>query len=68
MAYEKPLNDEEVWNRLHAALEVLGAARGTTTAGDTALTAARRALVLLQMGVLKSAEADQEPFKGPAEP
>lgn len=65
MADEKPLNDTEVWNRLHAALEALGTAPGTTKAGDTALTAARRALVYFQMGVLKSAEAEQEPFKGP---
>ena len=44
-----------------------GTAPGRTTVADTALTAARRSLVLLQMGILKSAEADQEPFKGPAE-
>ncbi len=67
MADEKPLNDEQVWNRLHAASEALGQAKGATVAGDTALTAARRALVLLQMGVLKSGEAEQEPFRGPAE-
>lgn len=67
MADDKPLNDTEAWNRLHAALEALGTAPGRTTAADTALTAARRSLVLLQMGILKSAEADQEPFKGPAE-
>ena len=66
MADEK-LNDEQVWNCLHAASEALGDAKGETTAGDTALTAARRALVLLQMGILKSAEADQEPFEGQTE-
>jgi hypothetical protein len=65
---DETLNDEQVWNRLHAASEALGQAKGATVAGDTALTAARRALVLLQMGVLKSAEADQEPFKGPVDP
>lgn len=66
MADDK-LTDEQVWNRLHVASEALGEAKGATVAGDTALTAARRALALLQMGVLKSADADQEPFKGPAE-
>ena len=64
---DETLSDEQVWNRLHAASEALGQTKGATVAGDTALTAARRALVLLQMGVLKSAEADQDQFKGPAE-
>ena len=68
MTDEKPLNDNDAYERLHAALMALGTAPGLTTAADTALTAARRSLVLLQMGVIKSAEADQEPFKGPDEP
>ncbi len=63
----KKLNDTEVWDALHAALEALGENDGATMAGGTAMRSARRALILLQMGVLKSAEADQEPFKGPAE-
>lgn len=66
MADEK-LNDNQVWDRLHAALEALGDASGHTTAGDTAMETARRALTYLQIGVLKASEADQEPFKGPAE-
>lgn len=67
MADDKPLNDLETWDRLNAALDALGTAPGHTKAADTALGAARRALILLQMGVLKAAETDQEPFKGPAE-
>lgn len=62
---EKPLNDTEAYDRLHAALMELGTAPGATVAADTALTAARRALVLLQMGIVKSGEADQEPFTAP---
>ena len=67
MADDKPLNDIETWDRLNAALDALGTAPGHTQVANTALIAARRSLVLLQMGVLKSAEADQVPFKGPAE-
>ena len=64
---DKLLNDTEVWDRLHAALEALGEDDGVTKAGLTALRSARRTLVLLQMAVLKSQEDQQEPFKGPAE-
>lgn len=62
---DKLLNDTEVWNRLHAALESLGEDEGATKAGGTALRSARRTLILLQMAVLKSSEAQQEPFEGP---
>lgn len=64
---EDKLTDEQVWNRLHVASEALGSEKGASVAGDTALSAARRALALLQMGVLKASEADQEPLKGPAD-
>ncbi|WP_240233617.1 hypothetical protein [Devosia lacusdianchii] len=60
----KKLNDTEVWDRLHAALEALGEDDGLTTAGGTAIRSARRTLILLQMAVLKSQEAEQEPFMG----
>jgi hypothetical protein len=53
---DQKLSDEQVWNRLHAASEALGREGGATTAGNTALEAARRSLILLQMGVLKSSE------------
>ena len=56
---DEKLSDNQVWDRLHAAREALGQAEGSTVAGDTAMTTARRALLLLQMGVLKSSEPDQ---------
>lgn len=61
----KLLNDTEVWDALHAALEALGEHDGATTAGGSAIRSARRALILLQMAVLKSQEAEQEPFERP---
>lgn len=64
---DKLLNDTEVWDRLHAALDAIGDEKGATTHGDTALRSGRRTLILLQMAVLKAQEAEQEPFKGPAE-
>jgi hypothetical protein len=64
----KKLNDTEVWDRLHAALEALGEDDGATTAGGTAIRSARRTLILLQMAVLKSQEEAQEPFIGQDEP
>lgn len=60
------LSDDQVWNRLHSAREALGEGKGVTVAGDTALTAARRALVMLQMGVLSSSEPDGQ-IKAPDE-
>lgn len=67
MTDTKPLTDAEAWDRMHAALEALGDAPGATTAADTALTAARRSLVYLQMGIIKAGEAAQGTPKGPAE-
>jgi hypothetical protein len=49
---EKRLNDNEVDDRIKAALEALGTARGITTAGDAALRAARRALHLLSCALI----------------
>lgn len=67
MADEK-LSDIAVWNRLQVASEALGEGKGETVAGDTALEAARRALLLLQMGVLQSAEAKDQAESEPAPP
>jgi hypothetical protein len=50
------LSDNQVGDRLHAALEVLGAAEGETIRGNTALVAARQALTLLEQGLLIAAE------------
>ena len=72
MADDKPLNDNQVHDRLHAAIEALGSATGETVHGDTTLKTARRSLMLLQLGVLHAqanAEArNDNEVKGPAEP
>ena len=51
-----PLNDDEAYGRLHAALLALGRESGITQAANTALEAARRALTALQIGLLRSME------------
>lgn len=71
MADDKPLNDNQVHDRLHAAMEVLGNAEGETVHGDTALKTARRSLMLLQLGVLTSQakdDAGNDNVKDPSEP
>lgn len=50
------LSDEQVWSRLQVARDALGQEKAASVAADTAMEAARRALLLLQMGVLKSSE------------
>ncbi|MHC2334487.1 hypothetical protein [Bradyrhizobium sp. USDA 4454] len=52
MPDNQPLSDNAVDDRLKAALEVLGSAPGATTAGDTAISAARKALALLSLGLI----------------
>ncbi len=64
MADEKPLSDNQAGDRLHAALEVLGTARGETTRADTALTAARKALRMLQLGLLMASEKNEDRVPG----
>ncbi|UXN64411.1 hypothetical protein N8E89_00530 [Phyllobacterium sp. A18/5-2] len=54
------LTDDEVYERLHAALLAIGKAEGQTIRGDTSLKAARKALALLQMGLLKSMDDDSD--------
>ena len=52
MVHNRPLSDNEADDRLKAALNALGEARGVTVAADTALTAARKALSLLSLGLI----------------
>jgi hypothetical protein len=52
MADNRPLSDNEADDRLKAALSALGEAPGVTVAADTALTAARKALSLLSLGLI----------------
>lgn len=63
MAEDKPLNDNQVHDRLHAAIEALGSAIGETVHGDTALKSARRSLMLLQLAVL-TAQAKGDAVNG----
>ena len=51
------LSDDQVYERLHAAYLALGREKGETVRGDTALKAARRAIMLLQMGHLAAQDA-----------
>jgi hypothetical protein len=52
MADNRPLSDNEADDRLKAALNALGEAPGVTVAADTALTAARKALSLISLGLI----------------
>lgn len=52
MADEFPISDNQVDDRLRAARAALGEAPGSTVAGDTAITAARKALALLSLGLI----------------
>jgi hypothetical protein len=49
---------------MHAALEVLGNAPGATVRADTALEAARKALMLLQWGLVQAAETGSDHLTG----
>lgn len=57
------LSDAAAHERLVAAREALGDAPGATVAADTALQAARQALVMLQLALIAS-----EPQPGPELP
>jgi hypothetical protein len=48
------LSDDQAYERLHTALLALGKEEGQTVRGDTSLKAAKQALALLQMGLLKA--------------
>ena len=52
MTDNRPLSENEADDRLKAALNALGEARGVTVIADTALTAARKALSLLSLGLI----------------
>lgn len=56
---EKPLSDGEAYQRLINASDALGEAAGETVHADTALKAARRALTMIQMGLVKAVDDDQ---------
>jgi hypothetical protein len=57
---QMPLSDNEVYDRLHAALGALGSDNGQTTRGDSALTVARRSLVALQLALVMAQEAESD--------
>lgn len=54
------LTDDQAYDRLHAALLAIGKEEGQTVRGNTSLKAARRALALLQMGLLKAMDEDSD--------
>lgn len=65
-----PLSDNEIHGLLVAAGEALGREPGATVRGDTAIKAARRALVLLQFGLVAAMEQNSDTVPGiiPPEP
>jgi hypothetical protein len=63
-----PLTDDEAYERLHAALLALGTEAGASVAGDSALEAARRALRLLELGLLSAINRrENEPLLPPVQ-
>lgn len=67
------LSDHQVYQRLIDASAMLGQAGAASTHGDTAIKAARKALVLIQMGLVKAMDdaaddAATEPADGPPLP
>jgi hypothetical protein len=54
------LSDNQIGDRLHAALEAVGTDEGETIRGNTALVAARQTLGLLKLGLLIAAERDSD--------
>jgi hypothetical protein len=57
------LSDNQVRDRLHAALEVLGTDEGEIR-GNTGSVAARQALTLLEQGLLIAAERNSDHLRG----
>lgn len=71
MSEKPPLSDDEAYERIHAALLALGRESGATVRGDTSLKAARKALTLLQLGLLSAIESGSDAnaaVKAPAAP
>jgi len=56
----KKLSDNQVGDRLHAALEKIGTCEGKTIRGNTALAAARQTLSLLKQDLLIAAERNSD--------
>jgi hypothetical protein len=54
------LSDNEIGDRLHAAIEMIGTEEGETIRGNTALIAARQSLSLLKEGLLIAAERNSD--------
>jgi hypothetical protein len=54
------LSDNQVGDRLHAALEAIGTDEGETIRGNTALVAASQTLSLLEQGLLIAAERNSD--------
>lgn len=59
-----PMTDEEVHDRLVAAVEALGDRPAATVRGETALSAAKRALTLFQLALLMAAEKGDDALPG----
>ena len=53
---QRPISDKEAHELLTAAREALGLAAGATVHGDAALTAARKALMLLTLGLVMASD------------
>lgn len=71
MADNDPLPDDDVHTRLVSATDALGTAPGKTTHGNTALVAARRALLMFQIALVTAmdkASGDLPPDATDSEP
>jgi len=71
MSEKPPLTDDQVYERIHAALLALGREKAATVRGETSLKAARKALTLLQLGLLSAIEQSSDKnraVKAPDEP
>jgi hypothetical protein len=56
MADDKPISDDEIWERLARARDILGEEQGATVAGNAALEEARKALAVLAAGLAADGE------------
>ena len=54
------LSDNQIGDRLHAALEAIGTDEGETIRGNTAFVAERQTLSLLEQGLLIAAERNSD--------
>lgn len=58
------LSDNDVHERLTAAREALGEDEADTVRGNTAISAARRALVILTFGLVKAMDDESDKVDG----